>query len=141
MPRVLCKLPNASENINGVPFVSHADGGMVSADISDEQAAAFASIPGYSILGAEPEKTASGAMGGAGASVSGGAPADDAAAAAAAAQAQADADELAKLRARGVELAIPNAAQMGLKRLRDLVPQAEKAAVDAAAASGQQPNA
>lgn len=55
MPKVLCTLPNASEEISGVKFVSHANG-MLSEDISDEVAADFASIPGYEIVGAEPKK-------------------------------------------------------------------------------------
>lgn len=124
MPRVLCKLPNASSSINGVSFVSHADGGMVSADLSDEQAAAFAEIPGYSIVGAPAVVTGS-----AGSAPAGGQQPDP------------DAEELARLRARGVELAIPNAAQMGIKRLRELVPAAEKAAADKAAGTGEQPQA
>lgn len=54
MPKVLCTLPNASEEISGVKFVSHANG-MLSEDISEEVAADFASIPGYEIVGAEPK--------------------------------------------------------------------------------------
>lgn len=46
MAKVICKLPNASESINGVTFVSTKTG-MISEEISDEQAAAFCSIPGY----------------------------------------------------------------------------------------------
>lgn len=46
MPKVLCTLPNASEEISGVKFVTHADG-MVSEEISDEVAENFLSIPGY----------------------------------------------------------------------------------------------
>jgi hypothetical protein len=51
MPKVLCTLPNASEEISGIKFMSHA-AGMLSEDISDEQAAKFASIQGYEIVGA-----------------------------------------------------------------------------------------
>lgn len=52
MAKVICKLPNASEEISGVKFKAHPDGaGMVSEDISDEQAAHFASIPGYELVG------------------------------------------------------------------------------------------
>lgn len=50
MPKVLCTLPNASDEIRGVKFVTHA-AGMLSEDISDEQAEVFASIPGYEIVG------------------------------------------------------------------------------------------
>jgi hypothetical protein len=46
MPRVLCSLPNASTLINGVRFASVPDG-MLSEEISDEAAAAFAAIRGY----------------------------------------------------------------------------------------------
>lgn len=52
MPKVLCTLQNASDEISGVKFVSHANG-MLSEDISEEVAANFASIPGYEIVGAE----------------------------------------------------------------------------------------
>lgn len=51
MSKVLCILPNASSEINGVAFVPHA-AGMLSEDISDEQAALFTSIPGYEVVGA-----------------------------------------------------------------------------------------
>lgn len=65
MAKVICALPNASGNINGVTFTPHPDGPgkdgilpMVSEDISDEQAAAFASIPGYTLVGVKkPPKT------------------------------------------------------------------------------------
>jgi hypothetical protein len=46
MARVICKLPNASEEISGVKFEKH-DLGVISENISDDQAAAFASINGY----------------------------------------------------------------------------------------------
>lgn len=46
MARVICSLPNAAEDISGVRFTP-ADGGMLSDDISEDQAAYFASIPGY----------------------------------------------------------------------------------------------
>jgi len=53
MAKVLCTLPNASELINGVKFDAH-DKGMLSEDIPDDQAAAFAEIPGYELVGAKP---------------------------------------------------------------------------------------
>lgn len=46
MPRVICKLPNASRLISGVAF-EERDGAMLSEDIGEEAAAVFASIPGY----------------------------------------------------------------------------------------------
>ena len=49
MARVICNLPNAAEEISGVRFVA-SEGGMVSEDISDAQAAYFASIPGYVLI-------------------------------------------------------------------------------------------
>lgn len=55
MPKVLCTLPNASEEINGVKFTSHAKG-MVSENVADDVAAAFAEVPGYEIVG-ESKKT------------------------------------------------------------------------------------
>lgn len=50
MAKVLCTLPNASEEIRDVKFTAH-EKGMLSEDISDEVAAVFASIPGYQIVG------------------------------------------------------------------------------------------
>ena len=52
MPKVLCTLPNASDEISGVKFVSHAKG-MLSEDISDDVAAAFLEVPGYELVGAK----------------------------------------------------------------------------------------
>lgn len=50
MPKVICTLPNASASINGVKFMPH-ERGVISDAISDTQAEAFLSIPGY-----EPEE-------------------------------------------------------------------------------------
>lgn len=50
MPKVLCTLPNASDEISGVKFSAH-DKGMLSEDVSAEVAATFASIPGYTVVG------------------------------------------------------------------------------------------
>lgn len=50
MPKLLCTLPNASEEIGGVKFVA-AKGGMLSEDVSEEVATRFAGIPGYEIVG------------------------------------------------------------------------------------------
>lgn len=51
MPKVHCSLPNASDNINGVKF-EPAEGGVVSEEVDQETAEAFAAIDGYSIVGA-----------------------------------------------------------------------------------------
>lgn len=105
MPRVLCTLPNASAEISGVKFVSTADGGMLSEDLSDERAAEFAAIPGYTVTAQEPRKSQQ-------------------------QQPDPDGDELRALRARGVELGIPHADQMGAKRLKEEIPAAEKLAAE-----------
>lgn len=104
MPKVLCTLPNASEEISGVKFVTHAKG-MLSEEIDDEQAAHFTSIPGYEIVGAT-------------------------AAPAAASEDQADpakeekADLAAKLSALGVTVK----SNWGVDRLKAEIEKAEKAA-------------
>lgn len=105
MPKVLCTLPNASEEISGVKFASHANG-MVSEEISDEVAATFASIPGYEIVGAAP---------------AGG---DD----------KGDAEKAALL-ARAEAIQFKPKANWGIDRLRNEVEAAEKAAAGAAAAA------
>ncbi|WP_175787429.1 hypothetical protein [Burkholderia anthina] len=46
MAKVLCRLPNASEAINGVKFISHKLG-MLSEEIDDDVAAVFLKIDGY----------------------------------------------------------------------------------------------
>lgn len=46
MPKVICTLPNASELISGVRFVSHKLG-MISEEIEEDVAAAFTAIRGY----------------------------------------------------------------------------------------------
>lgn len=48
MPKVLCTLPNASTEINGVKFVSHKLG-MLSENIDDDVAVTFTAIDGYTI--------------------------------------------------------------------------------------------
>ncbi len=50
--RVLCTRPNAAELISGVRF-TRTDDGMLSEEVSDEQAKAFAAIPGYAIQAAD----------------------------------------------------------------------------------------
>ena len=46
MPKVICTLPNAAHEINGVKFTP-ADGGVLSEELTPEQAEQFLSIPGY----------------------------------------------------------------------------------------------
>ena len=58
MPKVLCTLPNASDNINGIKF-SPTEGGMLSDEIDQETADNFASIDGYEIVG-QPKAKAEG---------------------------------------------------------------------------------
>lgn len=55
--RVLCTRPNASDEISGVRFEKH-EGGMVSVDIGDEQAAAFLEVGGYELVGDSGPDTA-----------------------------------------------------------------------------------
>jgi len=55
--KVLCTLKNASEQINGIPFVAH-ELGKISAEISDEVAALFAKIPGFKLVAASAVKEA-----------------------------------------------------------------------------------
>lgn len=47
MPRVVCTLPYASDEISGVKFSPGDAGSMLSEEISDDAAARFLSIPGY----------------------------------------------------------------------------------------------
>jgi hypothetical protein len=119
VPKVICKLPNASEEISGVRFAPHPDGaehGMVSEDISQEQADFFVSIPGYELVGGSAQK----------------APADD--------------TELDELRAKAETLGIKVKGNWKADRLKSEIKAAEdeKAAQEAAAKqsdSGQQDNA
>jgi len=61
--KVLCKLKNASELINGVKFEA-TDAGMLSESVDAEVAAQFKGIPGYELFeesdpkSAEQKKTA-----------------------------------------------------------------------------------
>jgi len=116
MPKVLCTLPNASELINGVKFTAH-DKGMLSEEITEDQAEDFASIPGYELVGA-PAK----------------APAADHEADAAKAAAEA---EKAALVARAEAIQFKVKANWSLERLKSEVEAAEAEAAKATAA-GQQ---
>lgn len=62
MARVICTLPNASTNINGVAFIEDR-GQMISEDIPDHIADNFASIPGYELVGAKKAAAATNAAG------------------------------------------------------------------------------
>lgn len=60
MARVICRLPNASTEINGVRFTEDR-GEMISDEITAELADAFASIPGFHKIDTpapEPQATA-----------------------------------------------------------------------------------
>ncbi len=56
MPRVICDLPNASDEISGVKFHKLDDGRRISDEIDEEQANLFASIPGYELDEEEQEE-------------------------------------------------------------------------------------
>lgn len=99
MPKVLCVLPNASEEIGGIKFTQHANG-MLSEDISDEQAHRLASIPGYELVGEKaPAK-----------------PADEEAKA-----------ERSALEAKAAELGVAVKGNWGNDRLKAEIERAEKA--------------
>ena len=102
MSKVLCTLPNASDEISGVKFSAHPKG-MLSEDVSDDVAAEFAAIKGYSIVGAVS--------------------AEDKAAADAA-----SAEEKADLLARAAAIDFKVKANWSVERLKAEVEGAEKAA-------------
>lgn len=54
MAKVLCTLPHASTEINGVKF-SESKEGMISEEISEAQANDFTSISGYSLVVSKPK--------------------------------------------------------------------------------------
>ena len=105
MAQVICTLPNASELINGVAFKA-VDGGMLSEEISTDQAAAFCGIGGYSLF--EPK--------------------------AAAVDMDGEAEALAELRARATALGIDVDARWAAKRLNAEIAKAEELAAAKAAA-------
>ena len=48
--KVICTLPNASENINGIEFAKDLDGSMVSVEVlEDAVAAQFQGISGFKV--------------------------------------------------------------------------------------------
>lgn len=50
--RVICTLPNAAEEINGVPF-ERTESGMLSGDLPDVESERFLAIPGYAAVESE----------------------------------------------------------------------------------------
>lgn len=58
MPKVICRLENAAEVINGVKFTALEDGGRISEEISADEAELFASINGYELVSDKPKKAA-----------------------------------------------------------------------------------
>ena len=55
MAQIICTRPNASDEISGVKFTKH-EKGMLSEEVSEEQAAAFLEIPGYKRLGDDEDE-------------------------------------------------------------------------------------
>lgn len=55
---VICTLPNASDEINGIPFEDHKDGKISKGAVSAEVAEAFARIEGYKVVDAKQPKAA-----------------------------------------------------------------------------------
>lgn len=53
MAQVICTLPNASELISGVKFSKNGKVGMISEEVTDDEAAEFAKISGYKIVAAK----------------------------------------------------------------------------------------
>lgn len=125
MAKVICTLNNASDEINGVKFKKHPDGhGMVSEDIGDDQAAVFASIPGYELVGAT--KAAKQPAGKTAEELEAERLAEE--------QRAAAATELEELRKRAQELGVDAKGNWKAERLRVEIEKAEKAAKDKAAA-------
>lgn len=57
MPRVICTRPNASDLINGVRFEPH-ENGVISEQISEEEAQKFLRIPGYQLADVQSAQVA-----------------------------------------------------------------------------------
>lgn len=133
MPKVLCTLENASDEISGVKFEQTEDG-MLSEEISDEAAAYFCQINGYALK--DDGAAAARAAADADAKAAAEAAADQAArdAAAEAGKAAAEAAELVTLTARAVELGIEVKSTWKAARLTAEIKRAEesKAAAEAA---------
>jgi hypothetical protein len=109
MARVICTLPNASEEISGVKFERH-EMGVISENVSDEQAANFASIKGY-VLADDDGNPIAGDEGDA---------------------STAGADDMEALRARATELGIDVKGNWKAQRLRAEIKRAEDAVANKA---------
>lgn len=109
MPKVICTLPNASEEISGVKFQPHPDreGVMVSETVDDNVAARFCSIPGYELLATKPAVDAE--------------------------EKTRERDEKEALLKRAAELNVVVSNRWGLEKLRESVQAAEAAAAAAEA--------
>ena len=129
MPKVLCTLPNASEEISGVKFVTHANG-MLSENVSEDVAEAFSAIPGYEIVSVASDPVVSAAST---------AQVDAEAAERAQAESEAAAAEKAAkaerdaLLARAEEAGLKVKGSWGNERLKAEVEAAEKAKAEAGA--------
>lgn len=99
MPQVLCTLPNAGSVINGVAFTSKGKLGMISEEITDEQAAYFLKIKGYAAVKATAAPAPAPSPAPTPSPAPSPTPAEDATAAAAAAQAASTAEAAAAARA------------------------------------------
>lgn len=99
MVQIICTLPNASDEISGVKFAKHEQG-MVSEEISEQQAAAFLEIKGYKVLGD-----------------------DDG-------DGKEDGDDLEALRTRATEFGVEVKGNWKAPRLKAEIERAEKAAGD-----------
>lgn len=104
MPKVLCTLPNASEEIGGIKFTQHAKG-MLSEDIGDDEAARLASIDGYTIVGGKDGSGTGGDGGG---------------------------DDKDALLAKAKEIGLAVKGTWGVDRLKSEIEAAEKAKADTA---------
>jgi hypothetical protein len=52
MPKVICTLENAADEISGVKFTDLEEGAKISEEISEDVAASFLAIDGYKLHGA-----------------------------------------------------------------------------------------
>lgn len=55
--KVTCTRPNASELINGIPFVRQDDGSVVASGVSAEDAAVFIDFDGYKVEAEDSKPT------------------------------------------------------------------------------------
>lgn len=133
MAQVICTSPNASEEISGVKFSRREAGGMISEEISDEQAAFFVSIPGYKLATISKAPASTQTSGDGAQTAEEKAAAEAKAAEEAQAAAEAAAAERVALVARAAAVELKVKANWSLDRLRSEVEAAEKAKADAAA--------